>query len=306
MLISLSCWGGWHTEVFKRYGLPNLLAPGNLPGIEHRLIVHTRHEDQAQIRALVPAGTEVVPDVDGYLRRGCSPRITQAHIWREDFQRARRLGTSIALIWPDVAWSAGTFARYAALMAEGYGAVYQHFPRFDAGAAVLLDGVTDPRRMASAFLAAGEHRISQLHRADSRDYPEHAELVTWRCEAGLLARMTAASPTVINTRPAELDGNLLLAPAPHRVYVIRDSDEALGLSLTPSTHEASWGGGRHLTADHLRAWLSGYPSPHGEILARSSYRLHDRDTDEADWAHVEERAGVLMDRVLGPRWSAAA
>lgn len=298
MLISISCWGDWHTDVFCRFGLPSLL-PQLLP--DDHLVIHTLERDAPRIRRAAPGadvGLEIAHMLEKHL--GSGKRIA-TKMWRRDFDRARAAGDVIAMISPDVVFGATCFPAYRRLLGEGRTAIFQQLPRVNYDGAENVLGLAGDNRDLAAVALNFEHHLSTAYRADSRQFPEHAELVNWRAPCGLLAKMLAASPLVVDPLRHELTSLMLLdAAAGPRFGWIADSDDAIALSLTPALKDLDWLVDGAADIDRLRAFQARYASPSNRELGARTYRLHAGPVPDAAWEDLEAQAAALAACVFDP------
>lgn len=298
MLISLSCWGAWHVDMFRRLGAPSLL-PQLLQ--RDRLVIHTLPADAPALAAIAPAA-EIRADIEPLLDEWrLSPKGAQMAAWRADVDRARAAGELVALAWPDVLWGGTVLAAWRRLVGEGCSAIFQQLPRVDADAAANLLGVGRTNRELAALALNFEHHLSWAYRADGDRHPEHAELVNWRAPVGLLARMLAASPVLFDPLRHKLGPLMLLdAPVGCGFGWIGDSDDAIALSLAPAGKDLRWlpRASRPLDINRLRAFQAAYPSPTNRELAVRSYRLHAGPASAAAWAPLEQAADRLVTQLF--------
>lgn len=301
--ISTTLWGAWHHDVFARFCRPNFLA--NMRDADCKLILHTRKSEVDQLIPGLPHGTEIFPDVpeDATSELGWSADA-QSSRWKFDMARAKTAGANIAFLPPDIAWGPGVLARYVELLSAGAGVIYHHLPRVNLDtAAGELEGVTGNCGLAKIALEH-EHHLGYRFRVDSSDYPTHCENVSVTSDHGILTRLLAGAPMAID--PSKCGFNHLAMPdrtAPGMLAVIRDSDEAIGLSLAPADKDLNWmKSGKPLDVGSIQAWLRAYTTPISPELARQSYRLHAAPVEPKVWKAAE----VVMDRLMDEVFSARA
>lgn len=297
MLISISCWGDWHTKVFIEHGLPSLV-----PQMEPHdtLLLHT---DMASHERLMPHLPDAC-DVDYWPGRHLakaqtSGKLIQASMWLKDFQAAQKRREIVALLWPDVVYGSGTLAHWRALLSKSKLAIFQHFPRVVwETAEPVLKAATSHRDLARLAIRH-EHPIMKAHYFGAPRFPDHAELVTWRTPAGIMTRLMGAAPVVADPMLFDLDGRTLLVQAPGNcMAVVQDSDDAIGLSLAPGDYSPDWAGEGPFTIERAREWQSAWGAPCNQRLAATSYRIHDGDATSGDWYDTEMDADAIMDGVF--------
>lgn len=297
MILSLSCWGPWHLEMFQRFGAPSLRA--NLRPYD-ALVIHTRAINRAAICKAVPEAV-VVADVDHMLDRALhSPERAMTVAWESDLQIAKRLEKCIGLLWPDVIWSAGIFDHYRALLARGSAVIFQHCPRIIADtAAADLETATTNRDLARIAIDH-EHPLAQALHHDSGNYPEHSEAIHWRVPGGIMTRIMGQHPVIVDPARIVLNDRMMVESGEgvHEPGWVGDSDDAIALSLVPADRKCSPGLGWPDRAK-LKEWQEHYPSPPSAPLSRASFRLHDRDVDDEIWRDVDDQADALIDGVFG-------
>ncbi len=310
LLISTTLWGPWHQDVFARYR-GGLLW--NMRDVECKLLLHTRRSEADRVMRGLPPWSEIWPDVpEGAPSELGWAADAQSSRWRADLARAKAEGANIAFLPPDIAWGPGVLARYVALFGEGVGVIYHHLPRVDLDAAQgELEGVTKARELARIALKY-EHHLGTRFRLDSPDYPTHTENVSISIPGGgVLTRLLAGAPLAMD--PERCGLNHLSMPdrtSPGLLAVIRDSDEAIGLSLAPAAKDTDWmRSGRPFTVRAVQDWLRHYTTPISPELARISYRLRTTPPTKgrawmAEWEAGEERMDRVMDEVFGARVAA--
>lgn len=261
MILSISCWGDYHTELFYRRVLPSL-RPNLLP--EDRIFLHT------------------IP------QPGLTPYEVQNLNWRNDIALARELGERILLLWPDNIWGENSFDFFRGAFANGASAIFMHCPR-------TKDAIWPTRhdhRALARHALTHEHHLSWAYRADSICFPKHAELVNWAVLGeGLLTVQLGACPVALDPARHTLNSCMFLEQ-PGRLVAVTDSDQAICLSLAPPGKDLDWLKPATLSKDRIRAWLQVHTSPVNFWLRGQAYHLHYRDLTVADWlpAHMEHAA----------------
>lgn len=291
-------WGEWHVDAFLRYGLPSLLAPGNLDAIDYTLAIHTSPRDAGRL----------MPALRGLKREIYTPIYTkpienlavsagiQQMMHRFDRRHARKSGAVWACVPPDVVWGEGTFARYRAMLETGKTAVFHHMPRVEIETAAAAIGGDFSRRNLARVALDHEHPLGRMHRADNPAFPPHCELAIWPAGGGLLSRMMSSEIKLADPVRVPINEAAQAAqPLGLGMGVIQDADEAMALSLAPVYKDRDWArDGAPLSAQMARDFLAKYPSPATRELARYSYRLHAGNVSPAAWVAAERQADTLM------------
>ncbi len=302
LLISTTLYGPWHLDTFERFCLPGLLR--NMRDVECRLILHMRRSEVDQVKGGLPVGTMIWPDVpEGAPSELGWAADAQSNRWRADLEKAAHAGANIAFLPPDIAWGPGVLARYVELFNSGAGVIYHHLPRVDLDAAQgELEGVAKGRELARIALKH-EHHLGTRFRLDSNDFPTHTENCSLTIPGGgVLTRLLAGAPLAMD--PAKCGLNGLSMPdrtAPGLLAVIRDSDEAIGLSLAPAAKDVDWmRSGRPFSVVAVQAWLRHYTTPISPELARCSYKLWEKKPlDGVHWYNAEAKADAIIDKIFG-------
>lgn len=305
MLISISCWGDWHTQVFIDHVLPSL-APQMTAG--DTLVLHT---DTASHERLMPHLPDAC-DVDYWPGRNLEVdpnargKAIQNAMWLKDFRTAQKRGDVLAMLWPDVVHGLGTLAHYRALLAAGKRVIYQHFPRvaWESFNDLILDLRT--HRDLAAQALAHEHPIMAAHYVSAPRFAAHVDAVIWRTPGGTITRLLGAGPVVVDPAAFDLDGKTHLVQDPgDKLAFITDSDDAIGLSLAPLGHEPQWTGDGPFSIDAAQEWQAKWGGPGFKALAAQSYRVHAGDIVAADWDGAEAEAQAIVGAIFRPMAVAA-
>src|SRR5215475_11099349 len=103
-------WGEWYVDVFLKFNIPSLLAPGNIPKLctrqQGRYVIFTRRSDAkriaesdafARLSQRLPVEIEALPD---RLFAG-NPHVIHVELWSRAARVAAERGEWIALIAAD-------------------------------------------------------------------------------------------------------------------------------------------------------------------------------------------------------------
>ena len=123
ILLGISVWGKWHTDVFLNYCIPSLMAEGNLPALaKERQIYITLHTDKESFKRLFPLALKYnlrvkvdVTNEDKYLQLG-----RHQH---QDLREAKKLGADYHLLMPDFIYSENCFAGILKAVERGHKAI---------------------------------------------------------------------------------------------------------------------------------------------------------------------------------------
>jgi hypothetical protein len=302
MLVTLAVWGDWHIDVFRKYGAPSLMR--NL-GPDDQVLIYVRHGEDAAIRSIFPSA-EIAFDAGHALRAGSSPVMAQIGCWNLGRKVAQERGQVHVAIWPDVVFGDGTFDAYRAHLKAGKSVIYHHLPRVTFETAEHRLRSTGKHSLTATALE-NEHHLSWIYRSENPRFPGHSELINWAIPSGILTRMIATAPIVVDPRKHVVneESQMLATFQPGQAAFIAGSDEAIALSLAPKDKDISWIPYPHEFSTHsIYQWQMTYPSPVNAELVRHSYRLG--FASPADWAKAEEAADDMMERIFGKSFREAA
>jgi hypothetical protein len=314
-------WGRWHTDMFLSVNLPTLLAPGNLPAFariiptRYRIFTTAADRDSMRRSALFAVLKNLVELEIVEIRpdSAVDPIVAHHRLWGQSMAHAAARGALTVLIPPDVLWSDGSFAHVARAIAAGKSAVFMSYLRVISETFVdeFVGAAPEPavRAIAPRLLLDMAlrhlHPVVAAHCRDSKRFPRHAEMVTWPVPGdGFLLRHLARELFVLDPARVKLNARQLMRDPPDvaKVHVVTDSDDLLGLSLTPFLKDANW------YASHLRVdasavgrWLLEYDSPSNDMIARQNLRFHLGNAGEEAWRRVERQADMLIQRCLFAR-----
>src|SRR5262249_50021364 len=123
---SMVVWGEAFVNFFLEFCLPSLLAPGNIPFIEHRVgskfILHTRDADLQRIAdsAAFRLLREVLEVEIRFLHpEGLPPHETLSRSHRETIRLADSIKVPVIFLSPDTIWSNGSIAAVDRILSRG-------------------------------------------------------------------------------------------------------------------------------------------------------------------------------------------
>jgi hypothetical protein len=313
-------WGRWHTDMFLSVNLPTLLAPGNLPAFarliptRYRIFTTTADRDAmrrshllGELRCLVELEIiEIPPDST------VDPIVAHHRLWGQSMAEAAEQGALTVLMPPDVLWSDGSFAHVARAITAGKSAVFMSYLRVISETFVreFLNTSAAPARGVRAIAPRPLldmafrhlHPVIAAYRRDSERFPRHAEMMIWPVSGdGFLLRLLARELFVLDPRRFKLTPWQLLRDAPDLadVHVVTNSDDLLGLSLTPFLKDSDWyASPLRVDAGAVARWMLEYDSPSNDMIARQNLRFHLGNAGADQWRRVERQADALIQRCL--------
>jgi hypothetical protein len=316
-------WGEWHRDTFLSVNLPTMLASGNVPaliaGVDCEYRVYTTQKDAAammksgafqRLRALMPVALKLFTP-----SKTRNPISLHHDIWRAATAYARQRGSFILLMPPDVAWADGSFARLRAALAAGKRAIFMAYPRvvsetimpamaegFRRGAD---EAMTIPARAMMALAITHIHPLMAAYGRTSTHFPIHPEMILWPIENdGFLLRLLARELFCFEPGRYPLNQQSLLARSPPAAesHVFHDSNEFLGVSLTPLWKDMEWYLRRaRLDPLFVGRWWSSYDSPANDYLSAIDLRFTCGGADEAQWRRAACQADGLLTHLRSAR-----
>lgn len=305
MLISISCWGDWHTQAFIDHGLPSLVPQMTADDV---MVLHTDVASHERMMPYLPDACDVDYWPGKHLANGpLNGKFAQNNMFLKDFTAARRRGDVLAMLWPDVIYGKDSLAHYRKLLAGGKRVIYQHFQR------VTWETVKDALRAGlshrdlARLAVEHEHRIMKAHHRDAPRFAEHVDSISWATPEGMLTRLLGGAPIIVDPALFDLDGKTHLVGDPgDRMAFVTDSDDAIGLSLAPGAHEPRWEGEGPFSVDLAREWQDKWGGAVSRDFASQSYRIHWDDVIPADWHEAETEAQAIVSRIFAAPLEMAA
>ena len=307
-------WGNWHRDAFLNANLPTMLASGNLPalaaGADCEYRVYTTKKDAAiiiadrafrRLRSLMPVSLkQFTPS------KTRNPISLHHDIWRAATAHARRRGSFILLMPPDVAWADGSFAHLRSVLEAGKRAIFMTYPRVVSETTIpaIAEGfpraadeaVAIPAHKMMALAITHIHPLMAAYSRLSTHFPIHPEMILWPIESnGFLLRLLARELFCFEPGRYPLNQQSLLAhlPPAEEMHVFRDSREFLGVSFTPLWKDMEWYlRRRRLDPLFVGRWWNNYDSPANDYISAIDLRFTcggDED-DDAQWRHAAPRS----------------
>jgi hypothetical protein len=305
-------WGEWYVDVFLKFNIPSLLAPGNIPKVcavqQGRYVIFTRRSDAKRIASSdayarlsrhLPVELEALPD---RVFAG-NPHVIHVELWSRAAKSAAERGEWIALIAPDTITANDALDHLADQFAAGKSVVYglplrvtEHtfmadIERFGDHA----DGVwvIPPR----ALMRRAFENLSPLYACylrNGRRFGDHPEFILYPVPGeGLVLRIFVHHGLALD--PARLQLMDMLAPrgtiSAAEVGFVADSDRFASVSLTPISHQSDWFRERRPFSflEAARLW-NRINNAAGPYLSRQSFLFHDQDMTPAKWRPAIARA----------------
>jgi hypothetical protein len=305
-------WGEWYVDVFLKFNIPSLLAPGNIPKLcalqQGRYVILTRQSDAkriatsdafARLSRHLPVEIEALPD---RVFAG-NPHVIHVELWGRAAKAAVERGEWIALIAADTITADDALIHLADQFVAGKSVVYglplrvtehtfmadiDRFGDHSDGAWVI-----SPR----ALMRRAFENLSPLYACylrDGRRFGDHPELILYPVPGeGLVLRIFVHHGFALD--PARLELTDMLAPrgtlSAAQVGFLTDSDRFASVSLTPISHQADWFRERRPFnfVEAARLW-NRINNAGGPYLSRQSFLFHDRDMTPAKWRPAIARA----------------
>jgi hypothetical protein len=317
LLIATAVWGEWHINKLLDLNLPTLLAPGNFPALarscEITYLIYTSAADLPRLREA--PGFKALGELMRLEFRTISAAALAAPIeahheyWADATERAKREGSFILLMPPDVAWSDGSFAHVGKLLGEGKKAIFMTYLRSESESfSTVLGGrrtvgtlplsVTGSELVEIALRTL--HPLMAAYLRGSEHFPIHPEMMLWAVPGeGLACRMLAREMFVYDPATVTLNRSNLLESEmdPALMHVIEDSDDLFAVSLAPIDKEYAWyRWPRRADPDEVADWWLNYDSWANDLLVSAKLRWHMRPVSEAAWRATETSADLFLRR----------
>jgi hypothetical protein len=313
-------WGEAFVDIFLRLAVPNQLTAGNLlffgdkpDSVIYKVLTTTR--DAATLRASptfakVAAAVPVeIVLVDAVNREERYAALSECH--RRAIAAADARDAALIFLSPDSLWADGTFRRLWDLAESGRRAVLV------AGIRVMKEtfvpayleevdrvGVALGPRELLRLALAHLHPVTRALFWDAPTFFYFPSNLYWRvADEGFLARCYHLHPLLVNPRrrgllPAstiDADYLMLACPDPEDLHVVTDSDELLGIEISPADHFGAMPQRPARVAD-VALWTRYYASPHHLGFARHKLRFHQQDCTKA-WEPVEDASERVLEAI---------
>jgi uncharacterized surface protein with fasciclin (FAS1) repeats len=309
-------WGKWFVDVFLNFGLPSLLAPGNIPYLctngQGRYVIFTRHSDAERIAAsdafarlaqYLPVELNALPD----RRFAGNPHDTHMELWGTAAKAAAERDEWIAFVIPDNITADGALGYLADQFSDGKTAVYG-IPLRVTAHTFLADADRLGFRSDGAWIISARalmrlafENLSPLglsYLRDTQRFGDHPELVLYPVPGeGLVLRAFIHHSLAVD--PPRLQLTQALSPQrvdnPAEVGFLTDSDQFVCVSLTPISHQVDWFRERRpfSVVEAARLWHRLNHSATVQ-LAQQSFVFHYEDMTPAKWRPAIARADTAV------------
>ena len=321
LIFSTPVWGASHLGLFLNVGLPSLLSPGNLSGLEtndkNRFLIYTRPENEPDLKSS-PAFHKLsrLLTVEVILISGeiTEPHRTMSDCHIDSIRRADEADAAAVFLPPDCIWSDGSMVRLQELVASGKSIVHMSGIRLDRDAFVpeLADYYSDENtilqiKARDLVRAALPHLHPIAHTHFWNEYEGGlmpANLIWTIPDEGLLLRCFHLHPLMVKSQipfakfESTIDDDLPLRACPDasRDYIVADSDELLafemsGLSRTVGTVCKKG------SIEGVAGWAEFGTNERHRHLIMTPIRLHNRSADEAVWGAAERETGKIVNEI---------
>lgn len=314
-------WGEWHLDAMRHVMLPTLLSPGNLPALSSRFPtryrIATTPADRERIEAW-PIFAHLAAAVKiEWTTENASPDVAYHVEWYERaLIDARTRNAYCFMVYPDVAWSDGTFTRCADAIAAGKLGVAIPYLRVISETFVpeiASRGIDTAMRLSGGELVRlgvrHMHPLSVAAMAGGSDALPSLE-VFWRVpNQGLLLRQMSRELSMSRVPPkmgAERLANNRYWHArditdPESLYLSSDSDDMFMLSLAPLLKDFQIYVPQHAIQPMDLARVSLHPANNHPLVkhfATRQVRLHYDGLDKSRWRRFERRADRFVGQTL--------
>jgi hypothetical protein len=313
ILWAIPIWGQKYVERWLRYGLPSMLAPGNLPALRDRfpvdVVLFTDEQSAPALKAACPFKVYTVPIEYGRSQK-YGPMIrshNQALVWawRED------LGIIFGLA--DSFYADGTFAEVGRLVASGKRAVLTQGLNVIEEALPPLDPATRTRdliRIAAPILHArswqqiwmgGTFLAGRVATPGTMLFPlgDHGFIMRVFHVYPLFLYPERQVVSGLSIDSWHLLGAALSNPEASCGW-LDDSDLGCFIDIASESDAMGREGELHaLGIDYARRWVDDFAAPFNRWAARHKIWLHD-GVDRRDWSHVERESDEIISAILTP------
>jgi hypothetical protein len=318
VLMTTVVWGDWYLDALLNLSLPSLLASGNLATFcaahDVAYVIMAPAADLGRIRrsATLHALSRVVAvEFRKFADYAIGDPIEcQLRAWADATREARRRGTFILYLPPDVVWSDGSFAELARLLAGGRTIVFTAFLRvvketFAPSARERLDPSGTVLSLTGQELVTlgleHLHPLMAASQRNSRYFPAHPEMVVWPVRGeGIVVRVLAREVFIYDPNAVDVDEHMQIVSSwdAGQVGMVEDSDRLFGVSLAPLGMDIRWHR-RATRCDEIEVarWWLAYDSAVNDTIAGTALRWHCGPTTQQAWRRVEHASGLWIKRL---------
>lgn len=324
LFISTAVWGKQFTSFFLEFGIPALLASGNLPAISHRrgskYLIHTTEDDYAALvnsNAFKKLHTTIAVDVRFIGAIDRPSHTIQAACHKEAMHEADAIGAPLAFISPDTIWSNRTFERIERILETGKRVIFVPNVRAVKEDSIpMLRGLSAHRGTEHLELTGrvlSRVAITHLHPSIEENFYLAGRgqrllpcNLIWEIGNGdLLIQSFHVHPLLVFPRvrladfEQTIDGDLVLHACPDTrdYYFVDDSDEITCVEFSSRTHFIA---GTCDKADVSAAsdWAIRYANKVHWHLFKEVARIHAHPIDPSEWSQAEERSKTVAAEVF--------
>ena len=322
LLVVTAMWGAWHISKFLDLNLPTLLADRNFPALGERCdityLVYTSQKDMDQVQAA--PGLQVLRQYMDLQFRIIpadllvDPILAHHRIWAEATLQAKKEGSFILMMPPDVAWSNGSFEYVSGLLEAGKKAIFMTYLRVESESFTTalkgrkLPGSTTIAVSGAELVEISMHTLHPLMAAylrDSSHFPIHPEMMLWTVpKEGLICRVLAREMFIYDPSTIELNSANLLATNLDldAIHMVDDSDDLFAVSLAPYDKEFEWyRWPRTANTIAVSEWWLDYDSWINDYISGLKVRWHYRPVTEASWQARELGGDLFLRRAAALR-----
>ncbi len=305
-------WGESYVSELLSMAWRSLLAPGNLPAFARRFqtsyLVFTSEQDRSTIENSPQYSllSKLLPiEIHTFSPKEMHADKYEWHwiMWRRGLEQARKDGSMVMLVIPDVLYSDGTLQRWGDYLDSGKRAIFSigtwvsqetFLPAFLARYPLKEnDSVAMPRREMLDFLLAHMHPLIAASFRDSGHGIFHAERLTVAVPGeGFMSRMMTSQPFLFDTSHYRSDPT----GCPENRFEDMICDDVCVLSAGPMLHLAEFYHQAQPFDDfrisHLSGWSLGNirPAHRHESYIDYHYPRFEAHKDAQAW---EKASGTL-------------
>jgi hypothetical protein len=301
VVVVVPVWGESHTLKFLNYGLPSLLADGNLPaltGREPRFRIGTTRDDYKllavhpafqRLGQLMPVDIDFIDETRGF---NSYERMTYIHNRAIAAYSDREV--ALSFINSDTVFGSVSLRRAADQLDKGARAVMGLGLRTDEGIAAhhldrirtVMGAMPVANRELARIALQSLHQLSMGHFWTQKGSEEDAHYYRLISDDLLLAKCFHLHPIMLRLQPGNprfvdtsVDHDIvrLLVPDARDVYVATDSDEIFAIELSPVDHRTALR--RMPSMQRSLEWAAAWTSSFHRIYAERCIMVHANDID---------------------------
>jgi uncharacterized surface protein with fasciclin (FAS1) repeats len=237
------------------------------------------------------------------------PILAHHSIWAEATLQAKKEGSFILMMPPDVAWSNGSFEYVSGLLEAGKKAIFMTYLRVESES--FTTALKNRRQPGNATIPVSGaelveismrtlHPLMAASLRDSSHFPIHPEMMLWTVPGeGVICRVLAREMFIYDPSITDLTPINLLATHLDLddVHMVDDSDDLFAVSLAPFDKEFEWyRWPRAADTRVVSEWWLDYDSWINDYISGVKVRWHYRPVTEAVWRARELGSDLFMRR----------